>query len=300
MIDQSTTISQSTRISIARILVFSLILISISACSTEERATLALIPTDRPTTTPEPTPSQTPPSPTAQTAGYSGNYITANSQWTPVEQDIGDATMVLVPSGCFIMGSDEGFGDEQPAHEQCIEEPFWIDKFEVTNARYGSTGCNRSSSNPSQPRNCVDLADANDFCALRGGRLPTEAEWEYAARGVDSLMFPWGNEFSGDNTAYSRNSDNETVAVGSFPEGVSWVGAMDMSGNVWEWTSSAYFDYPYDATDGREDPLNDSRVLRGGAYDLSEFNLRGAERFSINAGSSGLNIGFRCVRDYTG
>lgn len=286
---------------IGKILLICLIVIGVSACSTANEPTATLTPTaESATATPEPSPTATPPPATAETPGYSGNYITANSQWTPVEQEFGDSTMVLVPAGCFTMGSEDGFGDEQPVSEQCFDEPFWIDKYEVTNARYGSTGCTRASSAPSQPRNCVNLADTNDFCALRGGRLPTEAEWEYAARGPDNLEFPWGNEFITENTAYSRTTDNKTVNVGSFPDGISWVGALDMSGNVWEWTSSTYADYPYDSTDGREDPLNDSRVLRGGAFDLSEFNLRGAERLAISAGSSGLNIGFRCARDYEG
>jgi formylglycine-generating enzyme required for sulfatase activity len=88
------------------------------------------------------------------------------------------------------------FTAEQPASQVCFDEPFWIDKYEVTNAQYGSTGCEDWSSEPDQPRNCVSWFDTRDFCAARDAHLPTEAEWEYAARGPDALVYPWGNEWN--------------------------------------------------------------------------------------------------------
>jgi formylglycine-generating enzyme required for sulfatase activity len=166
--------------------------------------------------------------------------VVSNSDWVPIEQDFDSVKLVLVPVGCFMMGSDNGSKDEQPVHEQCFEEPFWIDKYEVTNEQYGSIKCDSSSSNPKQPRNCVDWFEAKAFCEKQGARLPTEQEWEYAARGPDSLVYPWGNDWNDNYAVWDGNSGYITAEVGSRPEGVSWVGAYDMSGNVWEWTSSRY------------------------------------------------------------
>lgn len=223
-----------------------------------------------------------------------------NSDWVPQEEKFGNVTMVLVPRGCFMMGTDDIYDDEEPLHEQCFDEPFWIDKFEVTNEQYGSTGCVSSSPSDEHPRNCVSWFDAYNFCEAHGGRLPTEAEWEYAARGPDSLMFPWGNSFIDLNTVYGGNSTQAAV-VGSRPSGASWVGAMDMSGNLWEWTSSLYLDYPYDADDGREDEseLNLSRVWRGGAWNQGVLeSMRLPARFHYGPDVANFLIGFRCVRDY--
>ncbi|TVR19435.1 MAG: hypothetical protein EA396_12540, partial [Anaerolineaceae bacterium] len=163
--------------------------------------------------------------------------ITRNDDWTPVERDFDGITMVQVPAGCFMMGYDGEGG------EQCFDEPFWIDKYPVTNRQYGSSGF---WSGDDLPRESVNWFDARDFCEARGGRLPTEAEWEYSARGPDGWIYPWGNEFFANNVV---NSGGRTADVGSRPGGVSWVGALDMSGNVWEWTSSLFEPYPYDADD---------------------------------------------------
>jgi hypothetical protein len=200
--------------------------------------------------------------------------VESNAEWTPYIQEFDGVPMALVPVGCFEMGSEDGNDNEQPVHTQCIEEPFWIDVHEVTNEQYGElpTGdfCLDVSSEPDQPRVCVDWFAATAHCEDRGARLPTEAEWEYAARGPDSLVYPWGNEWNPDNANWGETEPDETFAVGSFPAGASWVDAQDMTGNVWEWTSSLYEDYPYDSEDGREDDTGDRtgvrRVLRGGSF----------------------------------
>jgi hypothetical protein len=220
--------------------------------------------------------------------------VTSNAEWTPVIQEFDGVEMALVPAGCFMMGEDGKGG------EQCFEAPFWIDVTEVTNAQYGSSG---RWSGDNLPRERVDWFDAVAHCEARGARLPTEAEWEYAARGPDGLVYPWGNEFVPDNVVYAGNSGGRTADVGSRPGGASWVGALDMSGNVWEWVSSVYEPYPYDPTDGREvDASSDSssaRGLRGGSW-LDGFSnlLRGASRDRGNPSVVVGLDGFRCARSY--
>jgi eukaryotic-like serine/threonine-protein kinase len=226
--------------------------------------------------------------------------VTSNADWTPVIQEFDGVEMVLVPAGCFMMGSETG-DNEQPVHEQCFDEPFWISRYEATNEQYGSIGCGTYSSDANQPRSCISWFDARNYCESLGGRLPTEAEWEYAARGPDSLIYPWGNDFVADNVAYSHNSNiNQTPEVGSKPGGVSWVGAYDLSGNVWEWVSTLYQSYPYDANDGRESNDDDNpRILRGGSFLNSGFGfLRAFNRIWHNPDIVYYNFGFRCARSY--
>ncbi len=233
---------------------------------------------------------------------------TSNAVWTPVERDFNGVTMVLVPAGCFMMGSGTFSDNEKPAHEVCFDKPFWISKHEVTNGDYqrfvdaggyntqtywSEAGwnrknltvpldtCTRISSAPAQPRVCISWFEAQAYAAWWGGRLPTEAEWEYAARGPQGLIYPWGNEFVADNVVYSKNSEGKTANVGSHLGGVSWVGALDMSGNVWEWVSSLYQPYPYKVNDGRESmpDYNHERVVRGGAFlDLRNFATASSRR----------------------
>lgn len=212
-----------------------------------------------------------------------------------IVQEFDGVAMVLVPAGCFDMGTDGAGG------RQCFDEPFWIDQYEVTNAQYGSTGCKTYAFQPAQPRNCISWMDARDFCESREARLPTEAEWEYAARGPSNLVYTWGNDFLGDNTVYLDNSGGQTAAVGSRSNGVSWAGAYDLSGNVWEWTSTLYRDYPYTTTDGRELGTSDNnqRVLRGGSFDNSEDFLRTTVRYSASPGYLDVLRGFRCVRPHS-
>jgi formylglycine-generating enzyme required for sulfatase activity len=221
--------------------------------------------------------------------------VSANADWQPVTQDFDGMTMVLVPPGCFMMGNEEGRRDERPAHEVCFDAPFWIGQTEVTNAQYGSNG---NGQNPNQPRENLTWMEARDFCASRGMRLPTEAEWEYAGRGPDGLIYPWGNDLIDNNLVFDRNSPGQTADVGSRPEGASWVGALDMAGNVWEWVSSRYDRYPYTTDDGRED-LSDTtaqRVYRGGMNSYIDFGAGMTTRFRYPPETRDWFIGFRCVR----
>lgn len=249
---------------------------------------------------------------------YEGAFapVARNADWTPMERDFDGVTMMLVPVGCFYMGSTDGASDERPVDEKCFDAPFWIDKTEVTVAEFASLNreivsesseCSDASQSD-YPRNCVDWFDAHDFCQSRGARLPTEAEWEYAARGSDGLVYPWGNSFNNlyAITEFYPTGDDYTggsAPVGSIPEGASWVGALDMIGNLWEWTNSLYQPYPYDATDGREQDTTDitdgERVLRGASWEpYNEGYLRAAFRYPYDPSGDFPYFGFRCARDF--
>jgi formylglycine-generating enzyme required for sulfatase activity len=220
--------------------------------------------------------------------------VASNAEWTPVSQMFDDVEMVLVPAGCFEMG---GAGTPDPGYRQCLEAPFWLDRFEVTNARYDGAGI---TGPPAQPRSRVTWYEAGSHCAERGMRLPTELEWEYAARGPDGLLFPWGADFQAERVVYGLNSFGEAASVGSRPGGVSWVGALDMSGNIWEWVSSAYLPYPYDPEDGREGPDAAERVLRGGSFNYRfRHYLQTNARFKDAPGYTTIYYGFRCAQDYS-
>lgn len=217
--------------------------------------------------------------------------------------------MALVPPGCFEMGSDGGQSDEVPAHRQCFDAPFYIDRFEVSNEQFIRLGGQAAEpgrwTDPDHPREQVTWFEARDFCAGRGDgvRLPTEAEWEYAARGPEGPVFPWGDTLIPDNVVYIDNTGSQTAPVGSRPGGASWVGAQDMSGNVKEWVStiySTYLPYPYTASDKREDPANttERRTLRGGSFLSTWGELRAFSREGSYPHYTGSDIGFRCARAY--
>ncbi len=178
--------------------------------------------------------------------------VNTNSEWQPYSQVFDGIEMVLVPAGCFMMGSEDGHRNESPSHEQCFDEPFWIDRTEVTQADFerldGQKFTNDSTASES-PVSQIQWIEARAFCELRQMRLPTEREWEYAARGPDSLSYPWGNDFVADNVVFENTQPEQPTEVGSRPGGVSWVGALGLSGNVAEWTNSRFdqhfFPYPY-------------------------------------------------------
>jgi iron(II)-dependent oxidoreductase len=232
-------------------------------------------------------------------AACGGGYPAAparNAEWEVIRQDFGGVEMVLVPEGCFMMGWAEGRRDEQPVHEVCFEQAFWIDRYEVSNAQFGLPG---AFPEPNYPRENLPWAEARDFCLRRGARLPTEAEWEYAARGPEAWLYPWGMVLEQDRLVFDRNSNNHTAPVGSRPGGVSWVGAYDMAGNVWEWVSSAYLPYPYQLGDGREDLANPDlwRVYRGGLGSYLDDGPAMSRRFRADPDKRSWFLGFRCAKD---
>lgn len=236
------------------------------------------------------TPPMTSPTPTAIPGA-----VSRNADWRPVIQTIDGVEMVKVPAGCFTMGSPDGRRDERPPTRVCIERPFWLDRTEVTNAQYQLEG---PYPGPDRPRTNLTWAEARDHCRVRGGRLPTEAEWEFAGRGPDGLYYPWGNILVEDRLNYDKRQ-LEPSPVGSFPNGQSWVGAHDLSGNVWEWVNSQYRPYPYNAADGRESltDLSVPRVFRGGWLSYVDRATSVVMRFRTAPDGRDWRIGFRCARD---
>jgi formylglycine-generating enzyme required for sulfatase activity len=273
-----------------------------------------------PTVTPSLTVTRTPIPPTSTptlTATYTPTTVpsgltnvptvTGNSQWKPQTQAFDGVEMVLVPPGCFMMGNDNGESDAKPQTRICFSKAFWIDKYEVTNQQFlqfnGKAASSSSWKQIKRPRERITWFESQDFCNSRGEsiRLPTEAEWEYTARGPNALTYPWGNNFS-DNIVYNGNSGGQTANVGSKPEGASWVGALDLSGNVWEWTSSLYKPYPYSTYDGRESRFDsrNSRVVRGASWAEGDnlSRLTSIHRDKNDPNGKYSSVGFRCARDF--
>lgn len=240
--------------------------------------------------------------------------VTYNDQWTPVVRDFDGMQMVLVPVGCFQMGyifddapMDYWDGDEWIPYGdggiQCFDEPFWIGRYEVTQAQY--PGCPNwlgKWCGADIPRIGMDWQHANDFCESLDMRLPTEAEWEYAARGPDGLWHAWGNHFDPEYVVYARLSGEPPAPVGSKEGDVSWVGAYDMTGNIAEWLSTWLLPYPYNADDGREgEGSYHTKVARSGAGDAIAIRLfnRGGHPPDTGVDSGSGLLGLRCARDYT-
>jgi formylglycine-generating enzyme required for sulfatase activity len=213
-------------------------------------------------------------------------------------------TLLAVPAGEFTMGdSDTGI-------YQVDLSAFWIDQTEVTNAMYAKcmkTGkCDspsniedfRNSSYANYPVAYVDWNMANAYCSWANRRLPTEAEWEKAARGTDGRTYPWGEGIDCGKANFSFVCTTyNTSPVKSYTSGISPYGAYDMAGNVWEWVSSLYKPYPYDANDGRENmSSSDGRVLRGGAFSGSTSGVRSAIRLWLGPSKTNGDFGFRCAR----
>jgi formylglycine-generating enzyme required for sulfatase activity len=219
-----------------------------------------------------------------------------------------DDGMVRVPAGPFVMGTlnGEGFADESPRH--VVELPdFWIDAHEVTVEDFRRSPL-RLPEQPAWSRDgrvpVLDVSwhDAGEYCEWAGKRLPTEAEWEKAARGSEGRLYPWGSGWSVGRTNSGVDGDGFEFAapVGSFPEGASVNGALDMSGNAWEWVADwyarqAYEDSPVASPTGPSRGTH--RVARGGSFrGAYSVNVRAAVRLPLPPSARRDDVGFRCAR----
>jgi len=292
-----------------------------------------------PTKTLPPSPSTTFPS-----------TLTETPALPTIKMDDFGIPMMLIPAGEFEMGMDadralvecqkysepnndsecelSSFENEEPVHEVYLDV-YYIDQYEVTNAAYQDCveagTCDPPEEFISNTRDSyygnsaydeypvvnVNWEDANTYCEWRGGRLPTEAEWEKAARGTDGRMYPWGDEFDGAvvnfcdqecefdhaNTEYNDGYAG-TAPVGSYPGGASPYGVMDMAGNVWEWVSD-WSGGDYYANSPAENPLGptsgENRRLRGGGWWLPANYVSAAYRLRDNPDLSNNSTGFRCA-----
>jgi formylglycine-generating enzyme required for sulfatase activity len=240
----------------------------------------------------------------------------------------------------FVMGSDHDGKGEKPAHHAVVTHAFYIDRTEVRADAYAACvadgacslnkvhagdlvesvfGCNTDKERPKHPANCIDRAQAEKYCASVKKRLPTEAEWEYAARGNDGREFPWGS------TVPTRCAQailtgmmgecgerKGTWEVATTTDGKSPFGALDMAGNVWEWVADGWDPYPAAAAvdagagDASARAILDPRsplvptgkgILRGGSWDYSVSSAKTAYRLPFAATSGNVSTGVRCARD---
>lgn len=271
--------------------------------------------TPRPTLRPTSTRTFTP---TPPARGF--DPVEANEEWEPVFQEFDDVEMVLVPAGCFEMGAGEAeyaaslaeceeLGEDNcnpeelenqlPAHEICFEEPFWIDRYEISVEQYGSEG--RVSDEPNQPRDSLTWFEAVEYCEERDSSLPTEPQWEYAVSGPSNFVYIWGNEL--DRAILRPEGESrlpgEGYSVDGNPASESWVGAAYMTGNLAEWTTSILAEYPYDADDVEDQEDEESlRAVRGISDRNRDYVMASAYRTGESPNARSHLIAARCVRPF--
>lgn len=218
------------------------------------------------------------------------------------------AEMVLIPAGPFKMGSSD-FKVEQPVHEMTLGA-FYIDKLEVTNAMYErfvtSTGYKpvgdwkkyAGEHLENHPVQNLTLADCQAYATWAGKRLPSEEEWEKAARGTDQLRYPWGEIYLPKKCNSLEEGLKGTTPVGTYPDDVSPYGVLDMAGNVSEWTSSPFRNYPLNRPfDPSSIPAarRDRVMVRGGSYTSDAEQCRLTQRGTAPPSKAIYWFGFRCV-----
>jgi len=226
--------------------------------------------------------------------------------------------MMLVPAGEFSMGSDKGDDDEQPIHKVFLDG-FYIDKFEVTNGRFAKFVEAIQSEPPwgfadkdtplvqaDRPVRWVSWMDATGYCLWAGKRLPTEAEWEKAARGPDGRIYPWGNDSPTPAHAVFglKEGGAETVSpIGNRDKGKSPYGVHDLAGNLYEWVMDWYDEEFYTkfaknpAINPRGPSEGTAKAQRGGSYINNPYRLRSSFRTKGDPTEQDPNVGFRCAQD---
>jgi eukaryotic-like serine/threonine-protein kinase len=224
-------------------------------------------------------------------------------------------TLLIIPAGDFSMGAIS-HTDEEPVHMVHLDS-YWIDRTDVTNAMYARCVYEGSCQVPDRPNSYtrkpyfgdshfgnfpviyVTWDDANSYCKWAGGRLPTEAEWEKAARGTDARVYPWGNQLPDTTMLNYYYVVGDTSAVGSSAADISAYGVLDMAGNIREWVAD-WYDSAYYAKSTGSNPLGPAtgadRVVRGGSWLANEFFIRSALRIFYPPDSAFFNLGFRCAK----
>lgn len=194
--------------------------------------------------------------------------------WQPQEHSFLDVEMVLVPAGCFI---------DKMLHSQCFQSTFWIDKYEVTQATFERLGGIKDQEDvwkgDNLPITHITAEEALLFCQIRGGRLPTATEWEYASLSRAGRIHSLAIQIDTSKIVAAHTSNNQPAEVGTYPDGASWVGALDLLGNVWEWTMS----------DGRH------YTLHGGSWRSLPGSLSIALMMLVIPDFRSDDAGFRCV-----
>ncbi len=230
-------------------------------------------------------------------------------------------TLIFVPEGNFIMGGNDK-SEQKPIHTVYLDS-FWIDQTEVTNKQYAACVSDRGCSIPANissstranyygnsefdnfPVIYVNWHQAKAYCLWAGRDLPTEAQWEKAARGTDGRLYPWGDDI--DKSRYNMYGD-DTNTVGNYEMGKSKYGVYDMAGNVQEWVKDIFqWDYYTTLGENTSNPQGPSMVpagdfevrgLRGGSWADSEFTVRSAHRYQMWPDNSHFTIGFRCAQSF--
>jgi len=225
--------------------------------------------------------------------------------------------MVFIPAGEFTMGNDNGRDNEKPAHPVYLDA-FLIDQTEVTNNLYAQCVAEGACMEPkgkappnvpsyygdpkfdNYPVIYIDWIRAKNYCEWAGRRLPTEAEWEKAARGINAYLYPWGNNPPDSTLLNYNNSVFHISEVGSYQAGASPYGVLDMAGNVWEWVSDYFSETYYAQPNNSKNPqgprVTDTGVLRSGGWDSkTEASVGATYRNSQGRAGANSSFGFRCA-----
>ena len=237
----------------------------------------------------------------------------------PCEPSCPAMDWVAIPAGSFMMGSSSGDTWEAPVHSVNVPA-FEITRIEITLAQFrachdsgycwepstaAGAGCTwGTAGRDNHPINCMTWDDADNFCKWVGGRLPSEAEWEFAARGEEGREYPWGNEAA--SCSYAIMNEGGTASCGgeytwpvcSKPAGNTPQGLCDMAGNVWEWVHDLWHDdYTGAPADGSAwDSPGLSGVIRGGDFDTDAYQVRATYRYAAYSSHGYIDMGFRCAR----
>jgi formylglycine-generating enzyme required for sulfatase activity len=296
-----------------------LVLVAGGCNSSEQPRATSEPPTKAPTNIPTATvtPTQAPPTETPTQAPTA--TATPTEEPTPELYSLGDTQireadgmeMVYVPAGEFEMGAPGG-GDTSrtPIHTVALDG-FWLDRTEVTNGQYelcvAAGECEPSRyadmdwlNGENQPVVGVSWYDAEAYCTWAGAVLPTEAQWEYTARGSENLKYPWGEDLPSCDVANYLECVGTTADVGSYPDGASWCGALDLAGNVYEWVVDWHHEYHADKVVnpvGSKEPEAVSeyrKMMRGGSWTDRKESLLSAQRMGFVPTDYADTVGIRC------